>query len=282
MEDNRARSYVRSLERTVENDHHYLKEAVEDLQEMCRIVTPERNVPAGVIVDVRELYKEIQSRLTEIKAIQQLLRGKYHALTRRDPLQDKALLELGFIVKTTYSKFENNLKVIVEKQKVKEKEQALRTLQKGKVLQWFRSRENQIFLLRNIRVLKELDYTPVTGQNPDERRNLEGVRSLTLFLIRGNPPSLDSLQSQFRLREHDLLERYHEKELRGVLTHLREIDPSEIERFIHHLLESRGFSNLKSLLLSVQPHRDLNFERVDLIEKILEEMKEGEVRTLSI
>ena len=282
MEDNRARSYVRSLERTVENDHHYLKEAVEDLQEMCRIVTPERNVPAGVIVDVRELYKEIQSRLTEIKAIQQLLRGKYHALTRRDPLQDKALLELGFIVKTTYSKFENNLKVIVEKQKVKEKEQALRTLQKGKVLQWFRSRENQIFLLRNIRVLKELDYTPVTGQNPDERRNLEGVRSLTLFLIRGNPPSLDSLQSQFRLREHDLLERYHEKELRGVLTHLREIDPSEIERFIHHLLESRGFSNLKSLLLSVQPHRDLNFERADLIEKILEEMKEGEVRTLSI
>jgi len=282
MEDNRARSYVRSLERTVENDHHYLKEAVEDLQEMCRIVTPERNVPAGVIVDVRELYKEIQSRLTEIKAIQQLLRGKYRHYARRDPLQDKGLLELGFIVKTTYSKFENNLKVIVEKQKVKEKEQALRTLQKGKVLQWFRSRENQIFLLRNIRVLKELDYTPVTGQDADERRNLEGVRSLTLFLIRGNPPSLDSLQSQLRLREHDLLERYHEKELRGVLTHLREIDPSEIERFIHHLLESRGFSNLKSLLLSVQPHRDLNFERADLIEKILEEMKEGEVRTLSI
>ena len=221
MEDNRARNYVRSLERTIENDHHYLKEAVENLQEMCRIVTPERNVPAGVIVDARELYKEIQSRLTEIKAIQQLLRGKYHALARRDPLQDKGLLELGFIVKTTYSKFENNLKIIVEKQKVKEKEQALRTLQKGKILQWFRSRESQIMLLRNIRVLKELDYTPVPGKGVDERRSLEGVRSLTLFLIQGDTPSLDSLQSQLRLREHDLFERYHEKELRGVLTHLR-------------------------------------------------------------
>ncbi len=282
MEDNRARSYVRSLERTIENDHHYLKGAVEDLQEMCRMVTPERSVPSGVIVDVRELYKEIQSRLTEIKAIQQLLRGKYRHYARRDPLQDKELLELGFIVKTTYSKFENNLKVIVEKQKGKEREQALRTLQKGKILQWFRSRENQIMLLRNIRVLKELDYTPVPGQDTDERRSLEGVRGLTLFLIQGDAPSLDSLQSQLRLREHDLLERYHEKELRGVLAHLREIDSSEIESLIHGLLGSRGFANLKSLFLSVQPHPDLNFERMDLIEKILEEMKEGEVRTLSI
>ncbi|OGP87522.1 MAG: hypothetical protein A2156_10955 [Deltaproteobacteria bacterium RBG_16_48_10] len=57
MEDNRVRTYVRSLERTIEIDHHYIEEAVEDLQEMCRIVSPDRSVPAGVIVDIRERYK---------------------------------------------------------------------------------------------------------------------------------------------------------------------------------------------------------------------------------
>jgi hypothetical protein len=72
-----------------------------------------RNVPSGVIVDIGN-YKNIQSRLTEIKAIQQLLR-KYHRLARR-PSSDKGILELGFIAKTTFSKFENNLKVIIEKQ----------------------------------------------------------------------------------------------------------------------------------------------------------------------
>lgn len=282
MDDSRARSYVRSLERTIENDHHYLKEAIEDLQEMCRVVTPERSVPAGVIVDVRELYKQIQNRLTEIKAIQQLLRGKYRHDARRDPLRDKELLELGFVVKTAYSKFENNLKVIMEKQKIREREQALKTLQKEKIVQWFRSREKQIMLLRNIRLLKELNYAPIPGKGPDERRNLEGVRSLTLFLVQGEAESLDSLQSQLRLREHDFIERYDPRELRGVLTHLREIDPSEIERLIRRLLEERGFSTLKSLLFSVQPHRDLDLEGMDWIEKTLKAMKQGEIRTLSI
>ena len=282
MEDSRARSYVRSLERTIENDHHYLKEAIEDLQAMCRMVTPERSVPGDVIVNVRELYKQIQNRLTEISAIQQLLRGRYRQDARRDPLRDKQLLELGFIIKTTYSKFESNLKVIVEKQKSKEREHALRTFQKGKIVQWFRSREKQIMLLRNIRLLKELNYAPIPGKGPDERRNLEGVRSLTLFLVQGEAESLDSLQSQLRLREHDFIERYDPMELRGVLTHLRQIDPSEIERLIHRLLEERGFSTLKSLLFSVQPHQDLDLEGMDWIEKTLKEMKEGEIRTLSI
>jgi len=282
LEDSRARSYVRSLERTIENDHHYLKEAIEDLQAMCRMVTPERSVPGDVIVNVRELYKQIQNRLTEISAIQQLLRGRYRQDARRDPLRDKQLLELGFIIKTTYSKFESNLKVIVEKQKSKEREHALRTFQKGKIVQWFRSREKQIMLLRNIRLLKELNYAPIPGKGPDERRNLEGVRSLTLFLVQGEAESLDSLQSQLRLREHDFIERYDPMELRGVLTHLRQIDPSEIERLIHRLLEERGFSTLKSLLFSVQPHQDLDLEGMDWIEKTLKEMKEGEIRTLSI
>jgi predicted transcriptional regulator len=76
------------------------------------------------------------------------------------------------------------------------------------------------------------------------------------------------------------MERHDERELRGVMTHLREVDPSEIEALIRRLLEKLGFSNLKSLLLHVRPHEDLELKGTELISKALEEMKEGEVRTL--
>ena len=42
MEKDRNQRYAESLERTVQNNHHYLKEAVEDFREMCLRVTPER------------------------------------------------------------------------------------------------------------------------------------------------------------------------------------------------------------------------------------------------
>ncbi|MGZ3590584.1 MAG: hypothetical protein ACXU99_07990, partial [Thermodesulfobacteriota bacterium] len=82
--DDRVQRYVKSLERTIQNDHHYLKEAMEEFQDLCRMVTPERNVPAGILIDIREMYKEIRNRLTEIKAIEQLLHGKYRQYYRRD------------------------------------------------------------------------------------------------------------------------------------------------------------------------------------------------------
>ena len=71
-----------------------------------------------MIVDIREIYKEIQNRFNEIHAIQQMMQGKYrqyYQYFRRDPVRDKDILELSFIVKTTYSRFEENMKLIIEK-----------------------------------------------------------------------------------------------------------------------------------------------------------------------
>ena len=45
MEKDRVQRYAESLEKTIQNNYHYLKETIEDFQEMCRMVTPERNVP---------------------------------------------------------------------------------------------------------------------------------------------------------------------------------------------------------------------------------------------
>ena len=282
MEDSRVLIYVKSLERKVNDAQQYLKEATEELREMCRIVSPEKNVPQGIIVDIRELYKEIQSRFKEIKGIEQLLKGRYRQHYRRDPLRDKELLEVAFIIKTTFSRFEENVKLIIEKQKAKEREEVSRMSQKTKILEWFHSRERQIELLRSMRILKELQYQSYPDVDGVEQRRTGGVRSLTLFLFHGDAPSIDSLQTKIRLREHDLIERYHERELRGVYTHLREVDPSEIEGVFRSLLERERLVHLKCLLIWVQPHQDMNPEAIGSIDSILRVLKEGEIRTVSV
>jgi len=75
-QQDKTKKYAESLEKNLAGAHHSLKKNVEDLQEMCIIVSPERNVPRDMIIDIRQSYKEIQEQLSEIKAIQQLLKGK--------------------------------------------------------------------------------------------------------------------------------------------------------------------------------------------------------------
>ena len=128
----------------------------------------------------------------------------------------------------------------------------------------------------------ELDYEPTPEGVRDERRDLMGPRSLTFFLFHGDPASLDKLQSQTQFREHDIIERYGQNEIRGVLTHLREIDPSEVEKVIQHLLESKGLTQLKCLLLPIHSPKDLEGDLFHLINTTLQEMAEGELKMLSI
>jgi hypothetical protein len=285
MENDRVQRYAQSLERTIQNNHHYLKETIEDFQGLCLLVTPERNVPPEIIVDIRELYKEIRTRLTEIKAIQQLLQGRYRQYYRRDPLRDKEIMEFGFIVKNCYSKFEYTLmqKQAQEKGKAIERERVPRIDQRGVPSQWFRSKENQVSFLKNLRILKELDYEVPPEQVGEERREIvQNLRSLTLFVFSGEGSLMDDFQSQIRWREHDIIERYGRNELHGLLTHLRDANPLELEKVFQRFMESRGFSKLKCLLLSIRSQKDLEGDVLGLIKKALQEMKEGEVKTVSV
>jgi hypothetical protein len=283
-ERDRLQRYAQSLERTIQNDYHYLKEVIEDFQEKCLMVTPERNVPPGIINDIRELYKEIRNRLTEIKAIEQLLLGKYRQYYHRDPLRDKEIMEIGFAAKNCYSKFEYALREIEAKKRLREEGSASLTSLQVEVSHWFRSKENQVTLLRNLRILSELDYGAPPDSGMEERREVfkDSPRSLTFFILSGEGQTLDPLQSQLRLREHDILERFGENELRGVLTHLRKVSPSEIEKAFKHVMEDPRFLNLKILLLPVYSQKDLEGDILTKLKKTLEEMKEGELRTISI
>jgi len=280
MEKDQVQRYVKSLEKTIQNDHHYLKETMEEFQDMCRMVTPERHVPAGILIDIREMYKEIRNRLAEIKAIEQLLHGKYRQYYRRDSMRDKEIMEFGFIAKNCYSKFEYTILQIEAMKRLKE--QARKVEHPSESFPWFRSEENKVTLIKNLRMLKELDYEPIPQEMQEERRDIVGSRTLTFFLFKGDSLSLDRLQPRIQLREHDVMERYGHEELRGVLTHLRKVDPSEIEKKYRQLVDSMGLTKLKCLLLPIHSPKDLERDLLKLINTTLQEMAEGELRTVSI
>jgi hypothetical protein len=282
MEKTQIQRYAESLEKVIWNNHHYLKETMGDFQEKCLVVSSVRTVPPRIVIEIRETHREIQTRLKEITAIQQLLKAKYFLYARRDPMRDKEVLELGFAAKTSYSKFEHGLHQIMEKRHARERKQPFRVDDKGGLSQWFQDKENQVMLLRNWRILNELDYE-ISPSRVEEKREVvqNRPRSLTLFVFTGEAELIDDLRSRMKLREHDIVERYDRGELRGVLTHLHEISPLEVEKIFQRFKESRRFSKLKSLLLPIRSQKDFEGDIVGLMKKALQEMTEGEVKTLS-
>jgi hypothetical protein len=122
MEKTQTQKYAESLEKSIRNHHSQLKKALEDFQEMCRIVDPARHFPQEIVVDIREAYKAIQEKLKEIKSIELLLQGKYRQFYHRNSLRDRELGEIAFLAKNAYSKFEYTLLQIEAKRRMKEKE----------------------------------------------------------------------------------------------------------------------------------------------------------------
>jgi hypothetical protein len=283
MERERFQTYVASLEQILRNTHFDLTDAMKQLQDLCVRVTPERIIPMGIITDVRQTYKEIQDQLTKIRGVHQLLESKYRQYYRRDSLRDREIFESAFLAKSLYWKFECTLQEIEAKKNLRDKKEPLGVPPRIP-LAWFHSNENQTILLQNLRSLYELDYKTLSDLECVQRRVViqNGKRSISLFILSGEATLIDHLQSHMRLREYDIQERFTRDELRGALTHLREVSPSEAEKVIRRFTESSEFSKLKCLLLSIQSLKDLEKEILGSTENILQVMAEGEVRTLLI
>jgi hypothetical protein len=284
MERESLNGYVASLEQIVRNTHLDLREVMDQFQELCHRVTPERIVPMGVVTDIRQSYKEIQDQLTKIRGIHQLLEGKYRQYYRRDSLRDREIIELAFLAKSLYSKFEFALQEMEARRRLRGRGGLFEAGGQHIPLSWFQSKENQMVLLRNLQSLYELDYKTRSDLECVQRRVVvrNGHRSISLFILSGEVPLMDQFQSQMRLREHDIKERFTKDQLRGALTHLREISPSEVEKLIRRFTDNSEFSKLKCLLFSIQSQKDLKKEILGTAENILQVMAEGEMRTLSV
>jgi hypothetical protein len=272
------------LERIMENTRFDLREAMDQFQGLCLMITAERNVPIDIITETRQTYKKIQDQLTRIGVARQLLEGKYRQYYRRDYQREREIMEIAFLAKSLYSKFEYTLQEIEAKSKLKGREEYFEAHRQQIPFPWFHSKGNQIMLEKNLRSLFALDYKPRSDLKDGQRREIirNETRSISLFALLGEVTLIDTLQSRMRLREYDIIERYTEDEFRGALTHLKEISPSEVQKVIRRFADSSEFLKMKCLLFRVRSQKDLGKEIIASIENVLRVMGAGEVRILSI
>ena len=248
-------------------------------QELCLMITKERDVPIDIITETRQTYKKIQDQLTKISRARQLLEGKYKDFYRRDYQREKEIMQIAFLAKNLYLTFEEE----EAKRKLKGMEENSEADGQQIPFPWFRSKENQVILLRNLRNLDELDYKTRFKLGFERRREViqDAIRSISLFALSGEVTLIDILQSRMRFREYDITERYKEDEFRGALTHLKEVSSAEVLELIKRIVGTSEFLKLKCLLLKIQSQNDLKKETVRSTEDILQRMVEGEVRVLS-
>ena len=256
-------TYVASLEQTMENIYFDLREVMDQFQELCLLVTPVRIAPPEIINDIRQTYKHIQDQLAKISGVKQVLEGKYRRYYRRDYRREKELMKFAFLAKSLYFKFGYTLEEMDAKRRLKDRgEQFIRVNYQRLPFPWFQSKRNQTILLRNLRILAELDYKTRFDLEYEQRREViqTGMRSVSLFALSGEAALIDNLQSRMRLREHDIKERLAREELRGALTHLKEISPPEVERVIRRFADPSDIAKLRCLLLTIQSQQDLEKE----------------------
>jgi len=278
----RIQRYVETLELVIHKNYRYLKSIMEDFQEKCRLATSTTDAPPGLFTEIPDIYREIQTRFKETQAVQSLLKTRYPQYARSELERDKELRGLDLNAGTYFSKFLQTLKKrLGEKEDVGEEK--LLGLEEVPHFHWFRNQENLVKFLRNVRILDELDYEMAPAWVRERREvTKDKPRSLTLFIFKGNVRSISNLQSHMQLREHDILERYDEDELRGILTHLREIQPFEVESIFDRLKQVEGYSELKCLLVPIRGQRDLGVDLAGLVEKTISEMAPGELKAFSI
>lgn len=284
MEREGFRGYVASLEQILENTYFDLKEAMDQFQDLCHRVSPEGIVPLETITDIRQIYKEIQDHLTKINGIRQLLEGKYRQHYRRDWSRERQITEFSFLAKSLHLKLESTFQEIEAKRRLRDRDERLRVRVQRLPFPWFQSMENQVALLRNLHSLYKLDYTTRSDSDCTQRREVtqNGLRSVSLFILSGEAALIDNLQSDMRLREHDIEERYTKEEIRGALTHLRAISLSEVGRVIRRFTGRTESMKLKCLLFSIHSQKDLEKGILASPRNILQEIAEGEVKALSI
>ena len=282
MEKERVQGYVAGLEQVLKNNHLALRETMSEFHEMVQRVTPENSFPKQFIGDIRKAYSNIQDQLTRIKGIQQLLQAKYRPYYHRDPIRDREIMEFGFLAKNSFNKFEFALKEIEVKRARREQERLYQIYSREVPFSWFRSQENQFVLLKNLRKIDRLGYDIPTHFEVEERRQIAEteLRSLSLFVFSGQELFLDDLQSRITVRSHDIRERYDDEELRGALTHLRKISSHEVEHILRRLAGSEWSSKLKCLIFPIRSSKDFEREVFSIMGKTIQEVGEGEIRTL--
>src|SRR4030042_4452189 len=100
MERGSFQGIVAGLDRIVDNTRFDLREAMDQFQGLCLMITAERKGPIDIITETRQHYKKNQDQLTKISVARQLLEGKNRQYYHRDSLREREITEIAFLAKS--------------------------------------------------------------------------------------------------------------------------------------------------------------------------------------
>lgn len=259
MEDLKIRRYVMSLENNVDMNSRFLSDIHDEFRDRCRMVSPEKSFPPDVVSRVKRQYKEIKDRLAEIRAVQQLLKGKYRRTTRKNPLRDKKIEELGFAFKKYYSSFEFNLKAIERLRKKLEEEPR-------KPEGFYRDPGNNLKFKQGLKLLG-------LGEG--------GYHSISVIFLKGDRASIERIYGRgIRFKEGDVFEKYGDDEIRISIAHGEESESRRIQEVMRKFLLHEGFKSVKCAIYRVERERDLGRGIEGLLYQALDSIGNKELKVV--
>ena len=225
--------------------------------------------------DCTKIKNEIDYILKEIYSIQSLLRGKYKNYAPRKPIRDKKIAEIAFQLKKDYNKFIELFYVITKQKKLQEVPTYKRPQAEEKP---FKQIENQLKFTTVIKLLNELSYDK--PENLKEKRIEQPIRDAYFIIVQGDRYGLDSISTNIKLREYDVIERYSKIELRLLITNLQKVEPEVIKKVLSRILLKRGGPEIKIVMYRIASDKDIKRDFVQRMKIKLSRIKQGEIELI--
>lgn len=258
-EDLKARRYVMSLENKIDMNLRFLSDIHDEFREKCKMVAPGRAFPMDVVARVKRQYKEVRDRFSEIRAVQQLLRGRYRRVAKRNPLRDKKIDELGFAFKNHYSSFEFNLRSI-ERLKRQAQQEA------GKPQHFFRDRDKNLKFNDALKLLNAKEG---------------GYRSISVVFLKGDKASIEKIcERGIRVGERGIFEKYADDEIRMSIVHSEESGSHRLQEAMGRFLQHEWVESAKCALYRIREQGDLRRDVEGLLHRTLVSMGNKELKVV--
>ncbi len=259
MEDLKVRRYVMSLENKIDMNLRFLSDIHDEFREKCKMVTPGRTFPTDVVARVKQQYKEVKDRFAEIRAVQQLLRGRYRRAAKKNPLRDKKIDELGFAFKNHYSSFEFNLRAIERLKRQSQQEV-------GKPHHPFRDRDKNLKFNGALKLLNAKEG---------------GYRSISVVFLKGDKASIGKIcERGIRVGEGGIFEKYADDEIRMSIVHSEELGSDRLQEAMGRFLQHEWIESAKCAIYQVGEQGDLRRDVEGLLHQTLESMGNKELKVV--
>ena len=251
MEDLKTKRYVMSLENKIDMDYRFLSDIHDEFRDRCKMVAPGKPFPPDVVALVKRQHKEIRDRMAEIRAVQQLLKGKYRRVAKRNPLRDKKIDELAFAFKNYYSSFEFNIRAI-ERLKRQAQQEA------GKPQHLFRDQDKNLKFNGAVKLLNAKEG---------------GYRSISVVFLKGDKASIGKIcERGIRVGEGGIFEKYAGDEIRMSFVHREELGSQRLQEAMVRFLQHEWVESAKCAIYRVGEQGDLRRDVEGLLYQTLESM----------